>query len=68
MPVGEGGFLVETDVDGRKCGERTGFETLVVHTVNSECCNLDENRLSLFLVFNLQGTMRKPFFLLDYPS
>ena len=40
MPVGEGDFLVKTDVEERKYGEQTGLETLVVHTVNSECCNL----------------------------
>jgi len=32
--------LVKTDVKGRKCGEQTGLDTLVVHTVNSECCDL----------------------------
>jgi hypothetical protein len=40
MLNGEGSFLLQTDVEGRKCGEQTGFETLVVHTVNSECCDL----------------------------
>ena len=40
-PVGEGDSLVKTDVHGRKCRERTGLDTLVVYTVNSECCNLE---------------------------
>ncbi len=31
---GEGGFLAGTDAEVRKCGERTGLDTLVVHTVN----------------------------------
>ena len=25
------------DAEERKCGERTGLDTLVVHTVNDEC-------------------------------
>ena len=40
MPVGEDDSFIKTDVEGRKHGEQTGFETLVVHVVNSECCNL----------------------------
>ena len=27
-------FWVVTDVEARKCGEQTGLDTLVVHTVN----------------------------------
>ena len=26
-----------TDAEVRKCGEQTGLDTLVVHTVNDEC-------------------------------
>ena len=26
-----------TDAEARKCGEQTGLDTLVVHTVNDEC-------------------------------
>ena len=26
-----------TDGEARKCGEQTGLDTLVVHTVNDEC-------------------------------
>jgi hypothetical protein len=29
--------LIKTDVEGRKYGEQTGLDTLVVHTVNYEC-------------------------------
>ena len=29
-------FWTTTDVDARKCGEQTGLDTLVVHTVNDE--------------------------------
>jgi hypothetical protein len=36
----EGDSLVKTDVEGRKYREQTGLDTLVVYTVNSECCNL----------------------------
>ncbi len=34
---GEGGSLLDTDAEVRKCGEQTGLDTLVVHTVNDEC-------------------------------
>ncbi len=34
---GEGGLLLDTDAEVRKCGEQTGLDTLVVHTVNDEC-------------------------------
>ena len=27
-------YLTVTDVEARKCGEQTGLDTLVVHTVN----------------------------------
>ena len=27
-------YCTETDVEARKCGEQTGLDTLVVHTVN----------------------------------
>jgi hypothetical protein len=27
-------FYPKTDAEARKCGERTGLDTLVVHTVN----------------------------------
>ena len=29
-------FWTETDTEARKCGEQTGLDTLVVHTVNDE--------------------------------
>jgi hypothetical protein len=38
--VSEGDSLVKTDVEERKYREQTGLDTLVVYTVNSECCNL----------------------------
>ena len=38
--ISEGDSLVKTDVEGRKCREQTGLDTLVVYTVNAECCNL----------------------------
>ena len=28
---------LDTDAEVRKCGEQTGLDTLVVHTVNDEC-------------------------------
>ncbi len=31
---GEGALWSDTDAEARKCGERTGLDTLVVHTVN----------------------------------
>ncbi len=34
---GEGGQLGLTDAEARKCGEQTGLDTLVVHTVNDDC-------------------------------
>jgi len=37
MSVGEDDSLVKTDVEGRKCREQKGLETLVVYTVNDEC-------------------------------
>ena len=30
-----------TDAEARKCGEQTGLDTLVVHTVNDEMCIRD---------------------------
>ncbi len=30
----EGSLLAVTDADARKCGDQTGLDTLVVHTVN----------------------------------
>ena len=30
-------FWPKTDAEGRKRGERTGLDTLVVHAVNDEC-------------------------------
>ena len=32
---GEGGWAF-TDAEARKCGEQTGLDTLVVHTVNDD--------------------------------
>ncbi len=34
---GEGAHWLDTDAEVRKCGEQTGLDTLVVHTVNDEC-------------------------------
>ena len=34
-------FWPITDAEGRKRGERTGLDTLVVHAVNYECSCLD---------------------------
>ena len=28
---------LDTDAEVRKCGEQTGLDTLVVHTVNDDC-------------------------------
>lgn len=33
----EGKYLNNSDVKGWRCGEQTGLETLVVHTVKDEC-------------------------------
>ena len=30
-------FWFFSDAEARKCGEQTGLDTLVVHTVNDEC-------------------------------
>ncbi len=30
-------YWLDTDAEVRKCGEQTGLDTLVVHTVNDEC-------------------------------
>ena len=38
--ISENNFLVLTDVKERKYREQTGLDTLVVYTVNDECCNL----------------------------
>ncbi len=34
---GESAFWPDTDAHGRKRGEQTGLDTLVVHAVNDEC-------------------------------
>ena len=36
-----------TDAEVRKCGEQTGLDTLVVHTVNDECQTLDSMLFSV---------------------
>lgn len=33
-------FRLSTDTDARECGEQTGLETPVVHTVNDGCKSL----------------------------
>jgi len=38
---GEGIYLGKTDAKARRCGEQTGFDTPVVHTVNDGCSGLD---------------------------
>ena len=50
--MSEGDSLVKTDVEGRKYKQQTGLETLVVYTVNYECCNLmtfHKSKVSNFL-------------------
>lgn len=38
---GEGDYLAQTDVQGRKGRERTGLETLVVYPLKYGCRSLD---------------------------
>ena len=45
---GESYSLAKSDVEGRKYRERTRLDTLVVYTLNSECCNL-KNSIFRFL-------------------
>ena len=40
-------FWPKTDADGRKRGERTGLDTLVVHAVNDESLVLGDSTLSV---------------------
>ena len=40
-------FWPITDADGRKRGERTGLDTLVVHAVNDEYLVLGDSTLSV---------------------
>ena len=40
-------FWPETDAEGRKRGERTGLDTLVVHAVNDEYLVAGDSTLSL---------------------
>ena len=35
--MAKAGSWTVTDAKARKCGEQTGLDTLVVHTVNDEC-------------------------------
>ena len=35
-------FWLITDAEARKCGEQTGLDTLVVHTVNDVCLVLEQ--------------------------
>ena len=35
--MAKAGNWTATDAEARKCGEQTGLDTLVVHTVNDEC-------------------------------
>ena len=35
-------FWLIIDAEARKCGERTGLDTLVVHTVNDVCLVLEQ--------------------------
>jgi hypothetical protein len=37
MPKAKATIWVNTDAEGRKHGEQTGLDTLVVHAVKSEC-------------------------------
>ena len=39
--MSENNFLVLTNVEERKYREQTELDTLVVYTVNTECCNLN---------------------------
>ncbi len=36
-PVAKAANWALTDAEARKCGEQTGLDTLVVHTVNDDC-------------------------------
>ena len=38
---------LDTDAEGRKRGERTGLDTLVVHAVNDEYLMVEDSTLSL---------------------
>ena len=40
-------FWLDTDTEGRKRGERTGLDTLVVHAVNDEYLMVGDSTLSL---------------------
>ena len=40
-------FWPNTDAEGRKRGERTGLDTLVVHAVNDEYLMVEDSTLSL---------------------
>ena len=35
-PKAKANFWANADVEARKCGEQTGLDTLVVHTLNDE--------------------------------
>ena len=40
-------FWLDTDAEGRKRGERTGLDTLVVHAVNDEYLMVEDSIPSL---------------------
>ena len=40
-------FWLDTDAEGRKRGERTGLDTLVVHAVNDEYLMVEDSTPSL---------------------
>ncbi len=40
-------FWLDTDAEGRKRGERTGLDTLVVHAVNDEYLMMEDSTPSL---------------------
>ena len=40
-------FWLDTDAEGRKRGERTGLDTLLVHAVNDEYLMMEDSTPSL---------------------
>jgi hypothetical protein len=44
--VAKAAHWLDTDAEVRKCGEQTGLDTLVVHTVNDECQLLEDMSFS----------------------
>lgn len=53
-------YALLTDTEVRKCGEQIGLETLVVHAVNSECCNLIVIFFKYYLDFQANAISTPP--------